>query len=57
MVATINANIRHFLREKPHVTIDIETAGDSFPGFWKWIRAEGRLGAALRELNKRYNRS
>jgi hypothetical protein len=57
MVTTINANIRHFLREKSHVTIDIATAGESFPIFWKWIRAEGRLKAALEELKKRYNRS
>jgi len=57
MVATINANIRHFLREKPHVTVDIEAAADLFPAFWKWIRAEGRLEAGLRELKKRYNRS
>ncbi len=57
MVATVNANIRHFLREKPHVTIDIASAGESFPAFWKWIRAEGRLDAALCELKNRYNRS
>ena len=57
MVATINANIRHFLREKPHMTIDIETADKSFPAFWERIRAEGRLDAALGELKKRHNQS
>ena len=57
MVATVNANIRQFLRDKPHMTINIATAAKSFPVFWERIRAAGRLDDALAELQRRYNRT
>ena len=48
---TVTANIEHFLRHKGQVMrIDIETARQSFPEFWKRIGAEGDLEAALEEL-------
>jgi len=56
LVATLDANIRHFLRDKPHMVINIESAADSFPAFWKRIAAEGDLAAARAELVERYNR-
>jgi len=55
MVATVNANICHFLRDKRHMVIDIETAIHSFTIFWKRIAAEGDLAAALAKLAERYN--
>ena len=56
MVDTINANIRQFTGDKPHITIRIETAAELFPAFWQRIRARGNLEAALAELARRYNR-
>ena len=56
MVDTINANIRQFLGDKPHITIRIETAAELFSAFWQRIRARGNLEAALAELARRYNR-
>ncbi len=55
MVATVNANIGHFLRDKRHTVMNIETAIHLFPVFWKQIAAEGDLAAALAELAERYN--
>ena len=55
MVATVNANIGHFLRDKRHMVINIETAIHSFPIFWQRIVAEGDLTAALAELAERCN--
>jgi hypothetical protein len=55
MIRTINANIRHFLRDRPHHTIRIETAAKTFPKFWAAIGAGGRLDRALAEFGKRYN--
>jgi len=56
MVATVNANITHFLRDKQHMVVNIETAVHSFPVLWRRIRAEGDMDAALVELKKRYNK-
>jgi len=56
LVETIEANLRHFLRDKPHMVISIESAADTFPDFWKRIAAEGSLDAARKELTRRYNR-
>ena len=48
---TVTANIELFLRDKSQVMrIDIETARQTFPEFWKRIGAEGDLEAALEEL-------
>lgn len=49
-VETINTNIVEFLRDRPHVTVDLETADEDFPAFWDRIGAEGDLDAALREF-------
>jgi len=56
MVDTVAANIRHFLRDKPHTVVWIESAADRFPAFWRRIAARGDLPAALAELKKRSNR-
>ncbi len=56
LVHTVNANVRHFLRDKPHLTIDIETAARTFPAFWKRIGARGDLDAALAEFSARRNK-
>lgn len=56
LVATLDSNIRHYLRDKSKVmTIDIETASSSFPTFWQRIRAEGDLEAALAEFDTRHH--
>ncbi|MFN3594565.1 MAG: hypothetical protein ACK4TK_07770 [Thiobacillaceae bacterium] len=55
---TVEANICHFLRDKPHVmTFRLEQARDDFCAFWEWIGAEGDLEAALAEWQRRYNAS
>ena len=56
LVETIEANLRHFLRDKPHMVVSIESAAATFADFWKRIAAEGNLPAALEELTRRYNR-
>jgi len=56
LVETLDSNIRHFLRDKSEsMTIDIETATDSFPTFWQRIGAEGDLESALAELASRHH--
>jgi hypothetical protein len=53
---TVTANIELFLRDKHQVMrIDIETARQSFPEFWKRIGAEGDLEAALEELTTHHH--
>ncbi len=49
---TVERNIELFLRDKPQtMRIEIETARQSFPEFWKRIGAQGDLEAALDELH------
>jgi len=55
MVDTINANIRHFLRDKRHATVWIERPERGFPAFWRDIGAHGDLDAALAVLKRRFN--
>jgi hypothetical protein len=56
LVATLDSNIRHYLRDKSKcMTIDIETAASSFPSFWERIGAEGDLQAALAEFDARHH--
>lgn len=53
---TVNANIRSFLRDKPRqMTVEIETARESFPEFWNAIGAEGDLDGALAEFDRRHH--
>lgn len=48
---TVTSNIEHYLRDKTDtMRIDIETARQVFPEFWKRVGAEGDLEAALDEL-------
>jgi len=55
MVATMNANIREFLVDKHHVTIDIDEASTLFGEVWDCFDAQGDLDAALAEFSNRYN--
>ncbi len=55
---TIDSNIRHFLRDKPHqMHFSLETAQADFARFWEWIGAEGDKQAALAEWHVRHNAS
>ncbi len=57
-LATVQANIVQFLRDKPHVmTFRLERAREDFRAFWDWIGAEGDPVAALAEWDRRYNAS
>ncbi|HWM30654.1 MAG TPA: hypothetical protein VNO69_02990 [Methyloceanibacter sp.] len=56
-VDTVTTNIVLFLRDKPHVTVRLETAFNDFRYFWQWIGASGSLDAALAEWNVRHNSS
>ncbi len=48
---TVNRNIELFLRDKTRtMRIDIESARQALPEFWRRIGAEGDLEAALEEL-------
>lgn len=56
MVETAAANIRHFLRDKPHVAqVRVEHAEPDFRAFWHWIGAVGALDQALAEWRVRHN--
>lgn len=56
LVATVNANIRGFLRDKTHVVMgDIEAVADWFPRFVRMIAAEGDVEACLGEFVRRHN--
>ncbi len=56
-IATVNNNITNYLRDKPNkMTIHLEKIEEQFPAFWKWIRAEGYMEAAINSLNVRHNK-
>lgn len=55
LVQTINANVRVFLAERPHITVRLEEVERDFPAFWKWIGAEGDLAAAMAEWDVHHN--
>lgn len=58
LVATVNANIRAFLRNKPHViTGDIDDVRAWFSRFASTIGAVGDLDAALADFDNRHNAS
>ena len=55
---TVNANIRLFLKDKPHqMNFRIERAAEQFPRFWNAIGAEGDLERAIATFDKRLNAS
>ena len=55
-VATVTANIEHFLNGKRHVLpMRLETIRDDFETFCGWIEAEGDLARARAELSVRHN--
>ncbi|SHE49378.1 Glycosyltransferase involved in cell wall bisynthesis [Microbulbifer donghaiensis] len=57
-VATVNANIHHFLKNKSKVfKIAIENFSDDFAAFWEGIGAQGDLDKSLVELQSNYNES
>jgi hypothetical protein len=56
-IQTVNANIRHFLRDKPSITVRLENIIDDFAEFWHWIGAKGDLEAAIREWSIVHNES
>ena len=55
-VNTVNCNIKFFLQDKPNcIDFNLETAKEDFVIFWRWIKAEGDLNAALKEWDTKYN--
>lgn len=57
-VASVNANIRTFLRDKPRtLTVRMEEARKDFPEFLTRIGAEGDLDAAVAEWDTAHNRT
>jgi len=57
LIRTVNANIREFLKGRPHSSIFIERAHEEFPPIWNTIGAAGDLEAALAEFDTRHNAS
>lgn len=55
-VETMNANIAHFLRDKPHMRVSTETFKQDVAELWAWLALEGDLGGCLTELEARHNR-
>ncbi len=56
LVDTINANIRHYLQRRPHVTIQIEDPQAGFTRMWREIGGVGDRSAALAALTECHNR-
>lgn len=55
---TVNANIKHFLKDKPHcMSFELKNAEHDFKVFWEEIGAEGSLDEALLEWSRSYNAS
>ncbi|MDN5744085.1 MAG: hypothetical protein L0H31_03070 [Nocardioidaceae bacterium] len=54
---TVNANIEEFLKNRPSMTVDLETIETDFPVFLDRIGAEGDLDAAIGEWSVRHNAS
>lgn len=57
MVATVEANIRVFLEDRPHSIINMESWQKDLPAFFQTIGADVDLQAALVEFGKRHNPS
>jgi hypothetical protein len=56
-VDVVTSNIRTFLANKDHVSIDIARPVEDFVEFWERIGAKGDLSAALAEFQVRHNQS
>ena len=54
-VRTVNSNISYFLKDKKHITLELENL--DFKKFWDFIGAEGDYQSALREFDTKYNKS
>lgn len=58
MCRTVNANVRAFLKDKPHAaTVNLETAEVDFAKVWDLAGFKGDRAAALREWSVPYNAS
>jgi len=57
-VETVNTNIQHFLKDKPHqLEIELSEIKIGFKTFWEAIEAKGDLEMALDEFDKKHNKS
>jgi hypothetical protein len=54
-VDVVNSNIAEYLRDKPHLTIDLADAAARFPEFSYWIGGVGDVRAGVREFTVRRN--
>lgn len=50
LVETVNDNITEFLRDKPHVTLQIENPEPGLQQLWAAIGADGDLAACLKAM-------
>lgn len=56
-VETVNRNIKHFLRDKPHVEFWLEDWAEGFPYLWETLKCRGDFRAAQREFLIKHNGS
>jgi hypothetical protein len=57
-VDTVNSNVEAFTRDKTNtMRIDLEELDAQFPGFWRWICADGDLDAAIQDCRAAHNAS
>lgn len=56
-VDTVNSNIEDFLRDRPSMTMNLESIQQDFPVFLDRIGAQGDLAAAMAEWDVRHNAS
>lgn len=55
MARSINADIKMFLKDKDHLTVQLENIEADFPEFWGKIGAEGDLDSAMIEWRAKHN--
>lgn len=56
-VHTVTSNIVEFLKDKPAMRIELETAQDDFAVAWRWLKCTGDLELALAEWRRKHNAS
>ena len=57
-VKTVNSNIEYFLKDKTKIIeVNVENFEEDFTKFWNFIKAEGNLQQALKDLDVKHNAS
>ncbi len=56
-VETVTTNIEDFIKDKPHITVQLEDISNDFELFWNKIDAKGDFSSAIESFGKKHNTS